>query len=89
MTMTAPTKMRKFWTNITRPWLISSWSASMSEVIRETSRPVFSRSKKSSDSPIRWPKTRPRSDRRNCSPVRFTNQIESRPNASPRNAATR
>ena len=44
MTISAPKKIRMFWMNITRPCEMSSWSASMSEVMRETSRPVFSRS---------------------------------------------
>ncbi len=44
MTISAPKKIRMFWMNITSPWEMSSWSASMSDVMRETSRPVFSRS---------------------------------------------
>ena len=35
MTMSAPTKIRMFWTNITRPCEMSSCSASMSEVMRD------------------------------------------------------
>ena len=49
MTITAPTNRKMFCTNSTRPCEISSCSASMSEVMRATMRPVFSRSKKSSD----------------------------------------
>jgi len=41
----APKKIRMFWMNSTRPCEISSCSASMSEVMRATIRPVFSLSK--------------------------------------------
>ena len=44
MTISAPMKIRMFWMNITSPTEMSSCSASMSEVMRDTSRPVFSRS---------------------------------------------
>ena len=43
--MTAPTNRNTFCTNSTRPCEISSCSASMSEVMRATIRPVFSVSK--------------------------------------------
>ena len=65
---------------------MSSWSASMSEVMRATSRPVFSRSKKSSDSAIRWRNTRSRSDRRNARRSGSPSRSPARPSTSPSTA---
>ncbi len=42
--ITAPTNSSAFWTIDTRPCDTRSWSESMSDVMRATSWPVFSRS---------------------------------------------
>ena len=60
-TITAPANSKMFCTNSTRPVEINSCMASMSDVMRATILPVFSRSKKSSESDIRWSNRRLRS----------------------------
>ncbi len=89
MKMIAPTKIKPFWTNATRPCETRSWSASMSAVMRVTSLPVFSFSKKSRPSRNRWRNTRERRSRRNVSPMRATRRITIRPNTQLRSAAAR
>ena len=83
-----PTSNRPFWTNISRPVWTSSVSASMSDVMRDTSRPVCSSPKKSSESDWRWSKTRTRRSRRKASPTRATSQIWRRPKTKPATART-
>ena len=59
-------------TNMRRPICTSSGSASMSEVMRDTITPAFSRSKNGIDSRCRWSNTRMRRSRRKPSPTRLT-----------------
>ena len=82
ITTIAPQKSSAFCTNIARPIWTSSCSASTSEVSRDTSRPVRSRSKKSRPSDTRWRNTRTRRSRRNVSPILAIARIDARPKNS-------
>ena len=73
-----PISSKPLVTNWTSPSWISSCSESMSDVMRATSLPVCSRSKKPIDMAWMWSNTRTRRSRRNDSPTRLTSRICSR-----------
>ena len=76
-------------TKITMPCWTRFSRASMSDVIRLTSRPVCSLSKKDMERDKRWAKTRLRRSRRNDSPIRLTITIWARSKSAMETDTTR